>query len=68
MKKGDITLIDEISSFQLAIQAAISDAFRTPEIIRLFAKKQPTQLRLKLSEVSYPNYMYRFFFDANILI
>lgn len=51
-KKGDITLIDEISSFQLAIQAAISNAFRTPEIIRLFAKKQPTQLRLRLADVS----------------
>ncbi|OTF81169.1 LZIC-like protein, partial [Euroglyphus maynei] len=51
LKKGDITLIDEISSFQLAIQAAISDAFRTPEIIRLFAKKQPTQLRLKLADI-----------------
>lgn len=34
-----------------AIQAAISDAFKTPEVIRMFAKKQPGQLRQKLSEV-----------------
>ena len=35
-----------------AIQAAISDAFKTPEVIRLFAKKQPGQLRQRLAEVS----------------
>lgn len=34
-----------------AIQAAISEAFKTPEVIRLFAKKQPGQLRQRLSEV-----------------
>ena len=34
-----------------AIQAAISDAFKTPEVIRMFAKKQPGQLRQRLSEV-----------------
>ncbi|KAJ7393239.1 hypothetical protein OS493_006208 [Desmophyllum pertusum] len=38
---GNVTLVDEISSMQLAIQAAISEAFKTPEVIRLFAKKQP---------------------------
>ena len=35
-----------------AIQAAISEAFKTPEVIRMFAKKQPGQLRQRLSEVS----------------
>jgi len=35
-----------------AIQAAISEAFRTPEVIRMFAKKQPGQLRERLSQVS----------------
>lgn len=34
-----------------AIQAAISDAFKTPEVIRLFAKKQPGQLRQRLTDV-----------------
>lgn len=34
-----------------AIQAAISQAFKTPEVIRLFAKKQPGQLRTRLGEV-----------------
>ncbi|VDN56960.1 unnamed protein product [Dracunculus medinensis] len=31
-----------------AIRAAISEAFRTPEIIAIFAKKEPTSLRQKL--------------------
>ncbi|XP_049733838.1 protein LZIC isoform X2 [Elephas maximus indicus] len=35
----------------LAIQAAISQAFKTPEVIRLFAKKQPGQLRTRLAEM-----------------
>lgn len=39
-----------ISTLQ-AIQAAISDAFKTPEVIRLFAKKQPGQLRQRLIDV-----------------
>ena len=34
-----------------AIQAAISEAFKTPEVIKMFAKKQPGQLRQRLSEV-----------------
>jgi len=38
-----------------AIQAAISEAFKTPEVIRLFAKKQPGQLRQRLTEVGIPS-------------
>lgn len=48
---GDMTLVDELSGMQLAIQAAISQAFKTPEVIRLFAKKQPGQLRTRLHEM-----------------
>ncbi|XP_028438618.1 protein LZIC isoform X2 [Perca flavescens] len=48
---GDMTLVDELSGMQLAIQAAISQAFKTPEVIRLFAKKQPGQLRTRLAEL-----------------
>ena len=47
-----MTLVDEVNRMQLAIQAAISEAFKTPEVIRLFAKKQPGQLRQRLAEVS----------------
>ena len=34
-----------------AIQAAVSDAFKTPEVIRMFANKQPDQLRLRLASL-----------------
>lgn len=40
-----------LSCASQAIQAAISQAFKTPEVIRLFAKKQPGQLRTRLGEV-----------------
>jgi len=40
-----------------AIQAAISEAFKTPEVIQMFAKKQPGQLRQKLAEVCSMNVM-----------
>ena len=46
-----MTLVNELNRMQLAIQAAISEAFKTPEVIRLFAKKQPGQLRQRLAEV-----------------
>ncbi|KAH7818799.1 putative protein LZIC [Monocercomonoides exilis] len=50
MAEGDMTLIDELSSMRLAIQAAISAAFKTPEVIRLFAKREPAQLRQHLEQ------------------
>ena len=34
---------------QLATQAAVSKAFQTPEILKLFALKQPAQLRERLT-------------------
>jgi len=45
---GDLSLVNEFGSIQLAIQAAVSEAFQTPEVIGLFAKKQPGQLRGRL--------------------
>jgi len=46
---GDVTLVDELGSIQLAIQAAVSQAFKTPEVIKMFAKKQPELLRQRLA-------------------
>lgn len=51
MVEGNMTLVDQFNGMQLAIQAAISEAFKTPEVIRMFAKKQPEQLRQKLFEL-----------------
>lgn len=49
---GNMSLVDELGSVQLAIQAAIKDAFKTPEVIKLFAKKQPEQLRMRLANLT----------------
>lgn len=58
-KEGNLSLIDEVNSIQLAIQAAISEAFQTPEVIQMFAKKQHLQLRQRLNDVSnFAKYIY----------
>ncbi|KAF5287744.1 hypothetical protein FQA39_LY15764 [Lamprigera yunnana] len=46
--KGDISLVSELGAMQLATQAAISQAFKTPEVIKLFCKREPLQLRQRL--------------------
>jgi len=48
---GNISLVDDLTAMRMAVQAAISEAFKTPEVISLFARKQPAQLRMKLEEV-----------------
>ena len=51
MAKGDLCLVDSVGAMQLAIQAAISEAFKTPEILKMFAKAEPGNLRNKLSKI-----------------
>ena len=48
---GDMTLMDDLSSMKLAVRAAISEAFKTPEVIRMFASRRPGDLRQRLVEV-----------------
>ncbi|KAK6040465.1 LZIC family protein [Cooperia oncophora] len=48
MTGGTITVIDNLTATRMAVRAAISQAFRTPEIVALFARKQPAALRQKL--------------------
>jgi len=50
-EKGDMSLVNENNQMQLTMQAAISSAFKTPQVIDLFAKKQPGQLRTRLSVI-----------------
>ncbi|EKX50704.1 hypothetical protein GUITHDRAFT_66454 [Guillardia theta CCMP2712] len=50
MIAGDITLVNDLGGMRLAIQGAVSQAFRTPEVIKMFANKQPAQLRLRLEQ------------------
>jgi hypothetical protein len=51
IKEGNLSLINDVNGMQLAIQAAISQAFRTPEVIQMFAKQQQPQLRQRLADV-----------------
>merc|ERR1719419_1549632 len=51
MLKGEIGLVDSVGAMQLAIQAAISQAFKTPEILKLFIKAEPSHLRDKLAVI-----------------
>ena len=44
MTAGNMTLQSEFEAARQAVTAAISQAFRTPEVIRLFAKKEPAAL------------------------
>ncbi|XP_076621366.1 protein LZIC [Colletes latitarsis] len=53
MLSGNTTLIDELSAIQLATQAAISEAFKTPAVIRMFGKRETTQLRERLTQIDY---------------
>jgi len=48
MSAGNISLIDEIGSAQLAIQSAIR-SHTSPEILKMFMKKEHGALRAKLS-------------------
>lgn len=51
MISGDMTLVNELGAMQLATQAAISAAFQTPAVIRLFGKREPTGLKERLSQI-----------------
>jgi hypothetical protein len=50
-KAGDMSLIDEINTVQIAIQQAVAQAFHTPDVIKMFAAKQPQALRERLTEL-----------------
>ena len=51
MTSGNLTLQSEYEATRLAVRAAISEAFKTPQVIRLFAQKQPAALRRRLAEI-----------------
>lgn len=51
MISGDMTLVNQLGAMQLATQAAISVAFRTPAVIRMFGKREPNQLRERLLQI-----------------
>ena len=51
LTRGDMTLVSETNSLQLAIQGAIREAFKTPDVIKMFAKREPGALREKLASL-----------------
>jgi hypothetical protein len=51
MLEGDMTLVSQLGALKLALQAAISSAFRTPEVIRSFAAREPAALRARLARL-----------------
>jgi len=51
MVAGDMTLQSELEATRAAVRAAISEAFKTPTVIRMFAKKEPAALRRRLTEI-----------------
>lgn len=53
MISGDTTLVDQLDAIQLATQAAISEAFKTPAVIRMFGKRETSQLRERLTQIDY---------------
>ena len=64
MVAGNMTLQSELEATRMAIRAAISDAFKTPEVIRLFAKKEPAALRRRLAEIDRDVKLGKFQFSA----
>jgi hypothetical protein len=61
---GDVSLVTEFGAMRLALQAAIADAFQTPEVIRLFAKKEPGALRTRMAAIQQDHKLTRLSFDA----
>ncbi|KAH0792626.1 protein LZIC-like [Histomonas meleagridis] len=51
MIAGDITLVDQLGALRLATMAAINEAFKTPDIIRMFSARQTEELRESLAKL-----------------
>ncbi len=48
---GNMSLASDLDSVQLAIQAAIRSAFKSPEVIRMFAKRENGALRSRFGSL-----------------
>ncbi|EAY22944.1 leucine zipper protein, putative [Trichomonas vaginalis G3] len=51
MLAGDMTLMTELSAMRLAIRAAINEAFKTPEVIRMFSSRRTDELKNSLEKL-----------------
>uniref|UniRef100_A0A2S2NID9 Protein LZIC n=1 Tax=Schizaphis graminum TaxID=13262 RepID=A0A2S2NID9_SCHGA len=48
---GDMTIHDNLSIMRLATSAAITKAFQTPSVIKMFAKNEPNALKDKRNQI-----------------
>jgi hypothetical protein len=51
ISSGDLSTVDSLTAVRLAVRAAVSEAFQTPEVIKLFAEKQNGGLRQRVHEI-----------------
>jgi hypothetical protein len=51
MIAGNMTLMDHLGAVRMAAMAAINEAFKTPDIIRLFSHRETEQLRASLAKL-----------------
>lgn len=51
MISGDMTLMTELGAMRLAIMAAINEAFKTPDVIRMFNSKRTEELKNHLDKL-----------------
>lgn len=51
VSSGNISLVSELGAMKLALRAAIANAFKTPDVIRMFAQKEPSALRERLAQI-----------------
>ena len=68
LKKVILKFNVNVVNHRQATQAAISSAFKTPEVMRLFAKQEPTQLRTLLTQVDLTMFVFVVFGLYLILI
>ena len=64
MMAGDVTLVSQYGAMQLAMQAAVAEAFQTPDVIRMFARKEPGALRHRMVELEESKKLGRISSDA----
>mmetsp|Transcript_36447 Transcript_36447/g.116820 ORF Transcript_36447/g.116820 Transcript_36447/m.116820 type:complete len:182 (+) Transcript_36447:14-559(+) len=64
LTRGNMTLVSELNSVQLAIQGAVRQAFKTPDVIKMFAKREPDALRAKLASLKEEKRLSRISEDA----
>ena len=51
MVAGDMTLMTELGAMRLAIMAAINEAFKTPDVIRMFSSRRTDELKSSLEKI-----------------